>query len=80
VPIKIAVQLANAVSADAWMNVPVMADDNFIRQIAMLVHGLLGGTQKVYVERSNEVWTYSFSHYTHRAAVKSRHYPASFCT
>jgi len=61
VPIEIAVQLANAVSADAWMNVPVMADDNFIRQMATLVHGRLGGTQKIYVELSNEVWNSSFS-------------------
>jgi hypothetical protein len=38
VPIETAVQLANAVSADAWMNIPVMADDNYINQIATLVH------------------------------------------
>jgi hypothetical protein len=61
VPIEIAVQLANAVSADAWMNVPVMADDNFIRQMATLVHSQLGSTQKIYVELSNEVWNSSFS-------------------
>ncbi len=61
VPIEIAVQLANAVSADVWMNVPVMADDNFINQMARLVHGQLGSTQKIYVELSNEVWNYSFS-------------------
>jgi hypothetical protein len=36
VPIEIAVQLANAVSADAWLNVPVMADDNFIKQMHFL--------------------------------------------
>ena len=46
VPIEIAVQLANAVSADAWMNVPVMADDKFISQMATLVHSQLGGTPK----------------------------------
>jgi hypothetical protein len=61
VPIEIAVQLANAVSADAWMNVPAMADDNFIRQMATLVHSQLGSTQKIYVEFSNEVWNPSFS-------------------
>jgi hypothetical protein len=61
VPIEIALQLANAVSADAWMNVPVMADDDFIRQMAVLVHSQLGGTQKIYVELSNEVWNFSFS-------------------
>jgi hypothetical protein len=63
VPIEIAVQLANAVSADAWMNVPLMADDNFIRQMATLVHSQLGATQKIYVELSNEVWNSSFSQF-----------------
>jgi hypothetical protein len=63
VPIEIGVQLANAVSADAWMNVPVKADDNFISQMATLVHSQLGSTQKIYVELSNEVWNSSFSQF-----------------
>lgn len=63
VPIEIALQLANTVSADAWMNVPVMADDNFIRQMATLVLAKLGSSQKLYVELSNEVWNSSFSQY-----------------
>jgi len=61
VPIEIAVQLANAVSADAWMNVPVMADNNYVTQMARLVHSQLGSAQKIYVELSNEVWNFSFS-------------------
>jgi len=71
VPVEIAVQLANAVSADAWMNVPVMADDNYISQMAMLVHSQLGGTQKIYVELSNEVWNSSFSQFQY--AVSQGH-------
>ena len=63
VPIEIALQLANAVSADAWMNVPIMANDNYITQMATLVHSQLGNTQKIYVELSNEVWNFSFSQY-----------------
>jgi hypothetical protein len=63
VPIEIALQLANAVSADAWMNVPVMADDNYIAQMATLVRHQLGNNQKIYVELSNEVWNGSFSQY-----------------
>jgi hypothetical protein len=63
VPIEIAVQLANAVSADAWMNVPVMADDNYISQMATLVQSQLGRSQKIYVELSNEVWNSSFSQF-----------------
>jgi hypothetical protein len=63
VPIEIALRLANAVSADAWMNVPVMADDNYISQMAMLVHNQLGASQKIYVELSNEVWNSSFEQF-----------------
>ena len=61
VPIEVAIQLANAVSADAWLNVPVMADNNYITQMATLVNGLLGTSQQAYVELSNEVWNSSFS-------------------
>ena len=42
------------------MNVPVMADDNYIAQMATLVHNKLGTAQKIYVELSNEVWNLSF--------------------
>ena len=65
VPLEVAVQLANTVSADAWLNVPIMADDNYVTQMATLVHGLLGTSQKVYVELSNEVWNYLFSQATY---------------
>ena len=65
VPIEAAVQLANAISADAWLNVPHMADDNYIRQMAAVVHTQLGAGQKAYVEFSNEVWNGVFSQYNY---------------
>jgi hypothetical protein len=65
VPIEIALQAANAISADAWLNVPAMADDHYITQMATLVHRMLGSSQKVYVEYSNEVWNASFSQYNY---------------
>jgi hypothetical protein len=65
VPIEIALRLVNAVSADAWMNVPVMADDNYITQMATLAHNQLGNSQMIYVELSNEVWNAAFSQYTY---------------
>ncbi|MGO8972894.1 MAG: cellulose-binding protein [Steroidobacteraceae bacterium] len=68
VPIEVAVQVANAVSADAWLNVPVMADDNYITQMATVAHSLLGSTQKVYVEFSNEVWNTDFPQYQYAVA------------
>lgn len=63
VPIEVAVQLANALSADPWLNVPHKADDDYIRQMAALVHAQLGADQKVYVELSNEVWNGIFPQY-----------------
>lgn len=62
-PLEVAIRLANTVAADPWLNVPAAADDNYIRQMAALVHRQLGPTQRVYVEYSNEVWNASFSQY-----------------
>jgi hypothetical protein len=61
VPIEVAVQLANEIGADAWLNVPIMADDNYITQMATVVHRLLGTSQRAYVELSNEVWNGVFT-------------------
>lgn len=61
VPLEIAIQLANTLSADAWLNVPVGADDDYITQMATLVNSQLSPNLKAYVEFSNEVWNSSFS-------------------
>jgi hypothetical protein len=76
VPLEVAVQLANAVSADAWLNVPVMADDNYITQMATLVHSLIGSTQKVHVELSNEVWNGMFSQYNYATQQGQATFPS----
>jgi hypothetical protein len=60
VPLEVAIQLANAVSADAWVNAPVKADNNYLTQMATLVYNQLGTSQKAYVELSNEVWNGGF--------------------
>lgn len=60
VPLEVVLDLANAVGADPWVNVPAGADDNYITQMATLVHNMLGPDQKVYVEFSNEVWNGQF--------------------
>jgi hypothetical protein len=65
VPIEVVVQLANTISADAWVNVPAMADTNYVTQMATLVHSQLASSQKVYVEFSNEVWNSAFSQFTY---------------
>jgi len=60
VPLEVTIDLANAVGADPWVNVPAGADDNYITQMATLFHNMLGPDQKVYVEFSNEVWNGQF--------------------
>jgi hypothetical protein len=76
VPIEVAVNLANAVSADAWLNVPHMATDDYITQMATLVHSQLGSTQKVYIEYSNEVWNSIFSQSSYAQAQGQATFPA----
>ena len=50
------IQLANQLNADLWVNVPLLADDNYIQQMAQLFHSQLNPGRTVYVEYSNEVW------------------------
>lgn len=75
VPIEVAVQLANMLSADPWLNVPHKADDDYIKQMASLVHAQLGSGQKVYVELSNEVWNGIFPQYDYAVAQGRARWP-----
>jgi hypothetical protein len=50
------IELANEVHADLWINVPHMADDDYISHLATLIRTTLGPRHRVYVEWSNEVW------------------------
>lgn len=50
------VELCNELDADAWVNMPHGADDNYVRNFATLVRDTLEPGRKVYVEWSNEAW------------------------
>jgi hypothetical protein len=54
------VQLANDLDADAWFNMPHMADDSFVRNFATYVRDHLEPGRKAYVEWSNEIWNYGW--------------------
>ena len=54
------IELGNTVDKDIWINVPVHASDDYIRQLATLIKNTLEPERKVYVEYSNEVWNWSF--------------------
>ena len=61
VPIEIMIDLANQLHAAPWFSMPHLADDNYVRQFALLVRQRLAPDLPVYVEYSNEVWNFSFS-------------------
>jgi hypothetical protein len=55
------IQLANEAGKDIWINIPVAADDAYVRALAELLKGSLAPSRVVYVEYSNELWNHSFS-------------------
>ncbi|MDX2191090.1 MAG: hypothetical protein SFY32_14610, partial [Bacteroidota bacterium] len=50
------VEIANVTGKDLWINIPVMADDNFITQLATLVKNNLRPDRNVWLEYGNEIW------------------------
>jgi hypothetical protein len=60
VPLEVTLQLANAIGADPWVNVPAQADDSYIANMATLFHTNVGTNQRVYIEMSNEVWNTTY--------------------
>ena len=61
VPVEILVALANRLNTDAWFNMPHLADDDYIRQFATMVHANLNPNLRAYIEYSNETWNSIFA-------------------
>jgi hypothetical protein len=77
VPIEVALQLCNATGADCWLNVPHQATDDYITQMATLVHTMLGKSQKVYIEFSNEVWNGAYPQFAYAQAQGKALWPTA---
>lgn len=56
-----AIDMANELGKDIWINIPFGADDEFVRQLATLLNTNLAPGRVVYVEYSNELWNFFFS-------------------
>jgi hypothetical protein len=67
VAVEYMVALCNALNADMWINVPAMADDDFVTQEATLIKNTLNPGLKVYIEYTNEIWNGGFSQATYAA-------------
>lgn len=63
VPLEVQVELANFIGADPWFNIPLLATDEYIRNMAQYVRDNLDPDLKAHVELSNEVWNYGFTHF-----------------
>lgn len=50
------IELANKTQKDIWINIPHKADDDYIKNLALLFQQKLNANSKIYVEYSNEVW------------------------
>ncbi len=55
------IELANLTNKDIWINIPHLADDDYIEQLAQLLHNELNANIKIYLEYSNEVWNAMFT-------------------
>jgi hypothetical protein len=60
VPLEIMLALAADLNADAWVNMPHLADDDYVARFAAMTRAGLPVDRKVYVELSNEVWNGRF--------------------
>ena len=60
VPYELCVDLCNELHRDMWINVPHLADDEFVNKLAILIRDRLDPGLNVYVEYSNEVWNFMF--------------------
>jgi hypothetical protein len=54
-------ELCNRLDADLWVNIPHLANDACVLQIAETLRDNLDPQRRVYIEHSNEIWSDGFS-------------------
>jgi hypothetical protein len=50
------ISLSNNLAANAWISIPLLADDDYIQNLAIMLRENLRNDSLIYVEYSNEVW------------------------
>jgi hypothetical protein len=55
------IDLCNRTNTDMWINIPHLADQDYVNQLATLIQTTLKPTLKVYIEWSNETWNTEFA-------------------
>lgn len=67
--IEYLIELSNTTQKDLWINIPHLADDSYILQLAQLLKQEVDPTLKIYLEYSNEVWNGGFLQHQEAAAL-----------
>ncbi len=77
IPYEWMIEICNYKQADAWVCVPHLADENYIRQMARLFRDSLDPSLTIYVEYSNEIWNWMFeqTHYCNNTGDQSTPWP-----
>eukprot|EP00026_Physarum_polycephalum_P001515 Phypoly_transcript_01517.p1 GENE.Phypoly_transcript_01517~~Phypoly_transcript_01517.p1 ORF type:complete len:874 (+),score=121.95 Phypoly_transcript_01517:652-3273(+) len=68
------VKIAESTNSHPWINIPHLATDDFVTQLATFMKSAVASKYKVYIEYSNEVWNYGFPaqyNYAVRMGLKS---------
>jgi hypothetical protein len=60
VPLEEIVALANATKRNVWVNVPLHASDDYVKQFTTFLKDHLHAGAVIHVEYSNEVWNFGF--------------------
>ncbi len=58
-PYELAAQLANVSASDLWINLPIAASEDFVRELSRLMRAELDPERKVYLELGNELWNWA---------------------
>ena len=62
-PWEYVVELANIANKNIWINIPVAATDNYVKDLAQYLKENLHENATIYFEYSNEVWNAGFTQY-----------------
>ncbi len=60
-PYEWSIRLCNTLDANYWINIPAKASEDYVAELARLVHDQLDPELNIYVEYSNEVWNPDYS-------------------
>lgn len=55
------IELSNKTNTNPWINIPHLASDDYIQQLALLFKNNLNSNLKIYLEYSNEIWNPIFA-------------------